>query len=152
MRYYSKKGPIITIITWSLLMGLFGTIVILLMNGIDNSDSLFGLIIVSISLVFVIWLWINTYYEINNGDLKIIAGPFKYALISINEIKAIESTKNIITSPALSMDRIEIHYNKWHTIIISPKNQIKFINELQKINPKIVDKTYNKNSINKSVM
>ncbi|KYC98189.1 PH domain-containing protein [Heyndrickxia sporothermodurans] len=152
MRFYSKKGPIITIITWSLFIVLLGTIIILLIHGLEDSDSIFGLIIVSISLVFVTWLWMNTYYEINNGKLKIIAGPFKYAIIDINEIKTIESTKNIISSPALSMDRIEIQYNKWHTIIISPKNQAEFIYELKQINPKIVDNTYNEEQTDENIM
>lgn len=138
MRFYSKKGPIMTIIIWGLILVLLGSIIFVLINGVDDSDSLFCLIIIMITFVLITWLWVNTYYEItNNEKLKIITGPFKYANIDIKAIKAIESTKNIISSPALSMDRIEIQYNKWHTIIISPKDKVRFIEMLKEINPEI---------------
>ncbi|MGE8205826.1 PH domain-containing protein [Heyndrickxia sp. NPDC080065] len=138
MRFYSKKGPIISISMWSLIIILFSTMIFLLIQGIHDSDTLLGLVIVLISFVLIIWLWTNTYYEItNNGNLKIIAGPFKYANIDIKAIKSINSTKSIISSPALSMDRIEIQYNKWYTVIISPKDQSQFIKKLKEVNPEI---------------
>ncbi|GIN84135.1 hypothetical protein J6TS2_05210 [Heyndrickxia sporothermodurans] len=142
MRFYSKKGPIITLITWFLLIILLGSIIALLISGINDPDSLFGLIILIVSFIFILWLWFNTYYEVTKtNELKVVAGPFKYALIEIHSIKGIERTKNIVSSPALSMDRIEIHYNKWHTIIISPKHEKQFIEKLQNINPEITVKS-----------
>jgi hypothetical protein len=42
-----------------------------------------------------------------------------------------------MSSPALSLDRIEIFYNKFDSVIISPKNKADFVAELKSINPAI---------------
>lgn len=46
-------------------------------------------------------------------------------------------TKSPLSSPATSLDRLEIMYNKNESIIISPKDRTGFINELKTINPGI---------------
>ncbi|MEG0697900.1 MAG: PH domain-containing protein, partial [Algoriella sp.] len=58
--------------------------------------------------------------------------------IDINSITKISKTNNPISSPALSLDRIEIFYNKYDSVIISPKNEQEFIQDLQKINSSII--------------
>ena len=55
------------------------------------------------------------------------------------EMKKVSKSSNFISSPAASFDRIEITYAKFEEIIISPKNKTKFIEDLQKINPKIIN-------------
>ena len=45
----------------------------------------------------------------------------------------------MISSPAASFDRIEITYGKFEEIIISPKHKLKFYEDLQKINPNIIN-------------
>ncbi|MBU5210338.1 PH domain-containing protein [Heyndrickxia oleronia] len=151
MRYYSKKGPILSLIVWALVITLIGTMIFLLFHGLNDSDTLFEFIVIAIACVLIIWLWMNTYYEITNkGLLKVVTGPFHYTSIEIKGIKSITKTRNFISSPALSMDRIEIQYNKWHSIIISPKDKNQFINQLMELNPDInVDDAYtNKEKIN----
>jgi Bacterial PH domain len=43
-----------------------------------------------------------------------------------------------LSSPAASLDRIAIVYNKYDEIYISPKNREDFIKELLKINSDII--------------
>jgi hypothetical protein len=57
--------------------------------------------------------------------------------IEISTIRKIYRTNNPLSSPALSLDRIAIVYNKFDEILISPKERNEFINELLKINPSI---------------
>lgn len=57
--------------------------------------------------------------------------------IDINDIRKIVQTTNPMSSPALSLDRIEIFYHKFDSIIISPKDKILFIEDLKRINPAI---------------
>lgn len=69
---------------------------------------------------------------------------FKYASIDVSSITEVNKSKSIISSPAPSFDRIKISYNKYNSILISPKNKIGFINHLLDINPNIVVQFYNK--------
>lgn len=58
--------------------------------------------------------------------------------VEIQSIRKIYKTRNPLSSPALSLDRIAIVYNKFDEVLISPKNKKEFIDELLKINPAIV--------------
>ena len=57
--------------------------------------------------------------------------------IEISKIRKIEKTNSILSSPALSLDRISIKFNKYDEVYISPKERQAFIDELLKINPEI---------------
>jgi len=57
--------------------------------------------------------------------------------IPISSINTIKETDNIISSPAASLDRLEIFYGKYDSIIISPMDKNEFIQDLLKINPNI---------------
>ncbi|MFC3199468.1 PH domain-containing protein [Parapedobacter deserti] len=49
----------------------------------------------------------------------------------------IEETRTLISAPAPSLDRLEIFYNKFDSIVISPKDKQGFIADLLKLNPEI---------------
>ena len=51
--------------------------------------------------------------------------------------KKIEKTNSILSSPALSLDRIAIKFNKFDEVYISPKEKQAFVDDLIKINPAI---------------
>ena len=73
------------------------------------------------------------------GKLYIKCGFFKYNPVNIGEMKKVSKSSNIISSPAASFDRIEIRYGKFDELIISPKYKTKFVEDLQKINPGIIN-------------
>ena len=95
--------------------------------------------ILLILLTFVfIYGFFNLRYTIDKDRLDIYYGFFSYKLsIDINSIRKIEKSRSILSAPAASMNRIEIHYNKFDSILISPKDQQEFINDLCQINPNI---------------
>ena len=78
-----------------------------------------------------------TKYIISENQLTIQCFFYVNAKIDILKIKTIEKTNSIVSSPALSFDRIRINYNKYDEIFISPKEKKTFINKLLQINPKI---------------
>lgn len=71
-------------------------------------------------------------YRIEGGNLMIWNTK-----IEIKSIRKIYRTNNPLSSPALSLDRLAIVYNKFDEILISPKERNEFIDELLKINPSI---------------
>lgn len=80
---------------------------------------------------------LNTYYVIEENILKIRSGLLYKKDIPIDNIRKIVETNNMISSPAPSLDRLEIFYNSFNSVLISPKDKAGFIREIQQINPKV---------------
>jgi hypothetical protein len=91
----------------------------------------------SLIFAYILHLFFNTHYTIENSKFKVKCGIFNYKPIDVEKIKEISNTKNIISSPAPSFDRIKIRYGKFNELIISPKDKLNFISDLIKINPNI---------------
>lgn len=85
-------------------------------------------------------IWFGTGYRVENNTLKIQGGPFKQT-VNIQEIKKITKEKSIVTSAALAIDRLLIHYDNYKYASISPKEEYEFIKLLLNKNPQIqIDK------------
>jgi hypothetical protein len=56
----------------------------------------------------------------------------------IQKITSVKRTRNPLSSPALSTDRLEIKYGKWDFVLISPKNEERFCEILLEKNPQIM--------------
>ena len=86
-----------------------------------------GLILVGIALsALIIWLTLGTHYTVDRRMLKIAAGPFRWK-VNIDEITSVEATRNPLSSPALSLDRIMIRYGKRRRIMVSPADKTGFL-------------------------
>jgi hypothetical protein len=155
MRFYSKKGLIMfPVLIIALIFILLSTIIqfvdIELVTRIlgepETTGSIADVIVPLAAAGLIIWLVTTTYYEINGKTLKVAAGPIRHK-IDIKNIKSIRPSRNPLASPALSLDRLELHYSRptdkvetrysWKTILISPKDKDQFIQELLKINSNI---------------
>lgn len=115
------------------LSALLGPVIILMV--VMKSWS--GLSIVVATTSFIVHLFTATYYQIEADQLRIKSGFIYNKTIPISAIKYIVKSKNILSSPALSFDRIEIQYGKGDYVLISPLERATFIAFLQKINPQI---------------
>lgn len=112
---------------------LFGLILVRLFY--DKNWLGFSFIIFVIS--FVVYTFSATYYTIERDKLIIKSGLLFNSTIEIQNIKKISESYNIISSPALSFRRLEILYNKFDTVLISPKDKERFLSAIQKINPEV---------------
>jgi hypothetical protein len=110
--------------------------------GIDMIIMLFtkswlGVFILVLLSLFILHIFRNTFYKID-GNLLYVRSSFIYrSTIEIGSIKRISSTRSFFSAPALSLDRLEVLYNKFDSVVISPENKEEFVNELKKINPGI---------------
>ncbi|MCL2347943.1 MAG: PH domain-containing protein [Planctomycetaceae bacterium] len=78
------------------------------------------------------------YYTIDGKNKWIRSGPCR--LLEIEKIRKITENSDLIsslTSPTWSLDRLEITYNKYDTVCISPKEKAKFLRHLLSIKPDI---------------
>ncbi|TDQ78094.1 PH domain-containing protein [Sphingobacterium yanglingense] len=80
---------------------------------------------------------LNTRYTIEENTLKIRSGIFYKKDLAIDSIRKIVETNNMISSPAASLDRLELFYNSFDSVLISPKDKAGFIRTIQAINPEV---------------
>ncbi|WP_157802004.1 PH domain-containing protein [Flavobacterium sp. 1] len=91
-------------------------------------------------------MFFNIKYIIENESLKIGRG----SNIDIKTIRKISETYNPLSSPAASIDQLEIMYNKYDTVLVSAKDKKGFINSLTEINPNI-EVVYRKKLVKKRI-
>ncbi|MDQ6469154.1 PH domain-containing protein [Flavobacterium sp. LHD-80] len=93
--------------------------------------------IIFLVICFIIHMFLTTYYWIEGQKLTIKSGFLVNSSIDILSIKKISETNSIMSAPALSLDRLEILYNKSDNIVISPKHKSVFFEAIKKINPEV---------------
>lgn len=96
-----------------------------------------GIIFLTPVLAFITHMLLTTYYIVDGQTLAIKCGFLVDMKIDINTIKSIKETNNALSSPAASLDRLEISYSKYDNVMISPKKKAEFISVLTSINTSI---------------
>jgi hypothetical protein len=99
--------------------------------------ELYGLIGLSVVVVLILIFSKTTRYIINENQLIVKSTWIVNERIDIFKITKIEKSNSVLSSPALSLDRLSIRYNKYDEVLISPKEKKAFIDALLKVNPNI---------------
>jgi hypothetical protein len=87
-----------------------------------------------IAVCFVAWIYLATYYEVNGSQLYIRSGPFTWQ-IATDEIHSVLPSGSMLSSPALSLDRLEIQYGRRRSILVSPAQRSAFLEALTNASP-----------------
>jgi len=96
-----------------------------------------GYLGIVLCLLFIAFISKSTRYIITENQLIVKCMFIVNDKIEISKIRKIEKTNSILSSPALSLDRIAIKFNKYDEVYISPKERQDFLNDLLQINPNI---------------
>lgn len=125
MKIYKSK------IDWWLIILILVVFGYPIVDGILSKEYVLSLVFGLILIIFF-FLSKTIQYKIDGENLVIWKTK-----IDIKTIRKIYRTNNPLSSPAMSLDRIAIVYNKFDEVLLSPKERDEFINELLKINPNI---------------
>ncbi len=131
-RYPSKIGYGLLLFVLTILIG--STVPII------SAGNWLGLSINLAVLLFSLYILFSIYYVIDRNTLIIRVGILVNQRIDISTIQSITESNSLIGAPAASLDRLKIKYNKYGTVLISPKDRAGFIKHLTQINPQIVVK------------
>lgn len=97
--------------------------VIILPKVAAGTMSVIGAIVLAVAIVgFPAWLMISTYYDVAADELRIRSGPFRWT-IKLSDIQSVTPKKSLISSPALSLDRLEICYGETRKVLVSPADK-----------------------------
>jgi hypothetical protein len=118
-------------ISWGIWIPVYALI---LGQGIFFSQEMNPLFIIfHFALAVLIYFFVvRIRYTLDDQHLRIYMGPFLYRSIEIQSIRKMEKSNNPLSSPAASLRRIAIHYNKWGYVLISPRDRESFIEEVWK--------------------
>lgn len=94
-------------------------------------------VLMGICLIMIYDMLLHTDYTIDGHKLHIRCGVLFRMDLPISKISEITHKSTILSSPALSSNRIGIRYGKTNWVYVSPKNQATFISSLKSINPAI---------------
>lgn len=93
------------------------------------------LLVAAVSVAVVLLLFAvfrGTHYTITEQELRIVSGPFRWT-IPVDEITAIDASRNPLSSPALSLDRLKISYGKRKFVLISPSDKAGFMRAMEQV-------------------
>ena len=79
-----------------------------------------------------------TRYVVEGESLTVFYGFFLKKTIPVSSITSIQPSHNALSSPALSLRRLAIRYNKHDEILVSPEEPEAFVAALKAVNPKIL--------------
>ena len=125
MRFESKRDA------WLWIVALASPVVIIALIG----PPVAAIIALVITAVVGLLTFRSTYYVIDSDTLTIRSMGLKWR-VPIRDIRSIMPTRSALSSPALSLDRLQIDYaNK--SILVSPEDRDRFIAALRSVNPAI---------------
>ena len=85
--------------------------------------------------ILVLYLLFSIRYIIAGNVLTVKCGSLYKRMYDINKIKSIKPTCNPLSSPAASLDRLEIKFiDSRNVLLISPKNKQSFVDHICRIN------------------
>ena len=116
-------------------MILFGSVSLLVnppQDGLPNVWIGLGMLAMA---AFMGWILFSVYYVITANDLLVRAAFFRWR-IPLDQITEVYPTHNPLSSPALSLDRLRVNYERpsgrtWW-VMISPKEKEQFLDDLAK--------------------
>jgi hypothetical protein len=80
-------------------------------------------------LGFISWTFRSTRYEVTGREVIARSGPFRWR-IEIATIESIRPSRNPLSSPALSLDRLEVRYGRGRSLLVSPEDRIGFLDAI----------------------
>ena len=94
------------------------------------------LVVCALALVLPLWVVMGTHYALTERDLLIRSGPFRWR-VPLDQIRSVTASRSVLSAPALSLDRLRIAYGRAGSILISPRDKLQFLSELQRRCPGI---------------
>jgi hypothetical protein len=85
----------------------------------------------------MLWILYGTNYSFMEDSLLILCGPFHYR-VPLSEIEAVRPSRNPLSSPACSLDRLLVEWRGGRRkILVSPEAKLDFLRELDERCPRL---------------
>lgn len=85
--------------------------------------------LLGLGVILPLWVIFSTNYRVDSQTLSIRSGPFRWR-VPIAAIEDVRRARSWVSSPALSLDRLQIRHGGGKVVFISPRDRESFIREL----------------------
>ena len=120
------------------LAGILLSSIALLVAGLWEAHAQDGPLPVALALPILLlgaglplWILAGTHYTFVGEELIVRSGPFRWR-IPLREIRSVTPTRDMLASPALSLDRLRIDYGAGRAVMVSPADKDAFLRELDR--------------------
>jgi len=88
----------------------------------------------AIGLLLPLWVLLGTYYVVDRRRRRLLvrSGPFRWQ-VPAAAITSVEPAFTLKSGPALSLDRLCIAYRPGKSLVISPRDAARFIEEVEEL-------------------
>jgi membrane protein YdbS with pleckstrin-like domain len=121
-RFRSKVDTWLVLVVVAALVVLAAALVSMVVAGGSFAAIALFLGVMTAVTLFIGLIFTRTWYEIDSRELRIVSGPFRWT-IPRESIRSVEESRNPLSSPALSLDRLRIRYGEKRWILVSPEDK-----------------------------
>lgn len=136
-RFPSKRDLWLVIVLWGAALALvYASIDVATSPTPAMFKALFLLICIP-SVVLIPWILYGTSYALTEAALLMRCGPFSNR-VPVSAIPSVTPSRNPMSSPACSLDRLHIQYRGSRLgILVSPADKQSFLQELAGLDPQL---------------
>lgn len=128
--YPSKRDWWIVLLLWASVLGMAVAGMALWTEPATFGQRVGLTVLLALMAVFALWILYSTGYRIERNAVIVRSGPFRWR-VKLDSIEEVVPTRNPLSSPACSLDRLRIRYTGSRLgIMISPKNKMAFLRDL----------------------
>lgn len=137
IRNRALKFVVVLALTASIFFLMYALIFIETMDG-QRLGAIIGIVVLLPLTFYIFYSSRKLKYVLSSDYLIITEGLFINRKIPVKDIRKIAEVYSVMNTPAAtSYDRLEIFYNTYDSIMISPKDREGFINNILTLNNKV---------------
>ena len=130
MRFRSKIDAWILVVLVIAMAGLMSTFVVVMSGPSAGRELLIVTLLSVFGVALILSVLMGTHYTVADGEIRIVSGPFRWT-VRVAEILDIQDSRNPLSSPALSLDRLRITYGHGKYVLVSPADKDGFLKAIE---------------------
>ena len=133
LEFRSRIDPLLAGLVF---LPIFGVVGLIVYRALVRGQSPGGVTIATLALSIGVigWIFATTSYRFAERELVVKSGPLRVR-VPFDTILRVTRTRSLLSAPALSLQRLEIVYEKHRTVVISPQDDQGFLASLRERAP-----------------
>lgn len=126
MKFKSKVDTWLLVVLVAGIAGQVFALASVLVQRIAGTEKTVVVSLLLVGILLMASVLLRTHYTVSDGRIRIVSGPFFWT-IPVAEIDEVSDSRSLLSSPALSLDRMRIRYRGNRYILVSPKDKNGFL-------------------------
>lgn len=103
---------------------------ILMLGAVTAGQKESWVLVVPFAALVIVACVLNVSYEVTDEDIVVHRGPFR-SRMPLRRVQGLRATRDWVSSPALSLDRIEIRTDRGLWLVVSPADKTGFVRAIR---------------------